>query len=95
MTTALHGGEVSFTARPLYPLRPSDRRLGGPQSRSERCGVEKIFFLCRKSNTGRLTLAIPTELSRQEWCSSASGASYLFMEWRLIKHGENFYSIMQ
>jgi hypothetical protein len=39
----------STTARPLYPrgknLRyPLDRRLGGPQSRSGRCGVERNPF---------------------------------------------------
>jgi hypothetical protein len=38
---------VSFTHRPLYPQGknawyPLDRRLGGPQSRSGRCGEEKI-----------------------------------------------------
>jgi len=32
---------VSFTSRPLYPIYPLDRRLGGPQSRSERGGEEK------------------------------------------------------
>jgi hypothetical protein len=37
---------VSFTPRPLYPwkkspLYPLDRRLGGPQSRSGRCGAER------------------------------------------------------
>jgi hypothetical protein len=39
---------VRFTRRPLYSrgrsLRyPLDRRLGGPQSRSGRCGEEKIL----------------------------------------------------
>jgi hypothetical protein len=39
---------VSFTPRPLYPrenslLYPSDRRLGGPQSRSGRHGEVNIF----------------------------------------------------
>jgi hypothetical protein len=38
--------EVSFTPRPLYPQEkspwyPLDRRLGGPQNRSERGGEEK------------------------------------------------------
>jgi hypothetical protein len=42
-------GMVSFKSRPLY-LRgnssrcPLDRRLGGPQSQSGRCEVEKIIF---------------------------------------------------
>jgi hypothetical protein len=40
---------VSSTTPPLYPRRkrprcPLDRRLGGPQSRSGRCGVEKDLF---------------------------------------------------
>jgi hypothetical protein len=34
---------VSFTPLPLYPRYPLDRRLGGPQSRSGRCGEEKIL----------------------------------------------------
>jgi len=39
---------VSFMARPLYPQGkshwyPLDRRLSGPQSRSERGGEEKNF----------------------------------------------------
>jgi hypothetical protein len=39
---------VRFTQRPLYPQGKSpryrlDRRLGGPQSRSGRCGEEKIL----------------------------------------------------
>jgi hypothetical protein len=41
---------VSFTHRQLYPrgkgfLYPLDRRLGGPESRSGRCGVQKYLFL--------------------------------------------------
>jgi hypothetical protein len=38
-------GMVSFTPRPLYlrrsPQYPLERRLGGPQGRSGRCGEEK------------------------------------------------------
>jgi hypothetical protein len=33
---------VSFTPRPLYPLYPLDRRLGGPQNQSGWHGEEKI-----------------------------------------------------
>jgi hypothetical protein len=36
---------VSFTPLPLYPRYPFYRRLGGPQSRSERYGEVKIFTL--------------------------------------------------
>jgi hypothetical protein len=41
-------GVVSFTFWPLYPRGkrpryPLDRRLGGPQNRSERRGEEKNF----------------------------------------------------
>jgi hypothetical protein len=32
---------ISFTARPLCPRYPLNRRLGGPQSRNERGGEEK------------------------------------------------------
>jgi hypothetical protein len=50
---------VSFTPRPLYPQRnspwyPLDRRLGGPQSRSERGGLQhkkqnSITCLCLRA----------------------------------------------
>jgi hypothetical protein len=33
-------GVLSITPRLLYPRYPLDRRLGGPQSRSRRCGVQ-------------------------------------------------------
>jgi hypothetical protein len=53
---------VSFTPRPLYPpgkspWYPLDRRLGGPQSRSGRCG-EEINFVSQRCTT---------ELSRLLW----------------------------
>jgi hypothetical protein len=46
---------ASFTPRPLYsqgksPRYPLDKRLGGPKSRSGRCGVEKITCPCREWN---------------------------------------------
>jgi hypothetical protein len=65
---------VSFTPRPLY-LRgksacyPLDRRLGGPQIRSGRCGVEKILDSAgTRTPIPRLCspepVTTPTELSR-------------------------------
>jgi hypothetical protein len=55
LTSALDGGEWSvlrpglFTSgqKTLYPL---DRRLGGPQSRSGRCGEEKYFLSLKLQN---------------------------------------------
>jgi hypothetical protein len=49
---------VSYTPRPLYPRgksprHPLDRRLGGPQSRSGRCGEERNQCLYRESKLGR------------------------------------------
>jgi hypothetical protein len=49
---------VSFTPRPRCPLGKIPRyllgrRLDGPQSRSGRCGVEKISRPYRESNSGR------------------------------------------
>jgi hypothetical protein len=58
-TSALDGGEwPSFTPRPLYPRGkspryPLDRRLGGPQSRSGCCGVERNLLPLPESNSGR------------------------------------------
>jgi hypothetical protein len=75
LTSALVGGVISFTPRPLYPRRkslryPLDMRLGGPQSRSGRRAEEKIL-----DPTGTRTptprpsspqpVAIPTELSQE------------------------------
>jgi hypothetical protein len=56
-TSALAGGVVVFKLLPLYlrrksPRCPLDRRLGGPQCRSGRCGGEKNLAL-PGSNTGR------------------------------------------
>jgi hypothetical protein len=50
LTSAIDGGEWSASPpRQLYswgmsPRYPLDRRLGGPQSRSERYGEEKNLF---------------------------------------------------
>jgi hypothetical protein len=56
LTSALDGGEWSasrpgrFTPQGKSPWYPWDRRLGGPQSRSERGdesqGLETLFILC-------------------------------------------------
>jgi hypothetical protein len=56
---------VSFTPRPLFPRRknpryPLDTRLGGPQSRSGRCGVEKNPLLLPRNRTLAVqTIVIP------------------------------------
>jgi hypothetical protein len=55
LTSALGGGVVRFTPRPLYPQgkipwHPLDRRLGWLQCRSARGGEEKNSQLNRKSN---------------------------------------------
>jgi hypothetical protein len=43
---------------PAKELRyPLDRRLGGPQSRSARCGEEKNLLPCQELNPGRLVLS--------------------------------------
>jgi hypothetical protein len=39
-----------FTPRERTLLYSLDRRLGGPQNRSGRCGEDKIFYPCRESN---------------------------------------------
>jgi hypothetical protein len=52
------------------PLYPSDRRLGGPQSRSGRGGEEKNshpqqrIVLYNPDRPARSLVAMPTELSR-------------------------------
>jgi hypothetical protein len=57
-TSALHGGKRSAShPLPLYPRGkrprfPLDQRLDGPQSRSGRCGEEKILN-CQDSHTDR------------------------------------------
>jgi hypothetical protein len=69
------------------------RRLGGPQSRSGRCGVEKnIFPLSEIKHRPSIpqTAAIPTELSRLQvlvlWyiCGYISFGDYLLSELKYI-----------
>jgi hypothetical protein len=66
---------ISFTPRPFYlPGKENrryslDRRLGGPQSRSQSDGEEKIPNPCRELNSdrpARSLVTILTELSRNE-----------------------------
>jgi hypothetical protein len=45
--SASRPGRLTPWENPLYPLV---RRLGGPQSRSGRCGEEKKILSCRESN---------------------------------------------
>jgi hypothetical protein len=61
------GRVVSFTPRPLYPRGkspryPSDRRLGGPQSRSGRYGEDKNFATAGNRTPAIQPVTIPTEL---------------------------------
>jgi hypothetical protein len=73
LTSALHGAEWS-TSRPgpsileeKSPRYPLDRRLGGPQSRSGRCGVDKNTLPLPGIEpwlSSPKPVAIPTELSR-------------------------------
>jgi hypothetical protein len=56
-----------FTPRKKPPRHPLDRRLGGPQSRSGHCGIDKISGPYREWNPDRpihSLIAILTELSR-------------------------------
>jgi hypothetical protein len=41
---------IILTPLPLYTRYPLGKRVGGPQSRAERCGVKKICCPCRESN---------------------------------------------
>jgi hypothetical protein len=59
LISAQDGGEWSpsrprhFTPRGRNPRYPLYRKVGGPQSRSGRCGVQKISCSCSESNPGR------------------------------------------
>jgi hypothetical protein len=48
---------ISFTRRSLYPRYPFDRRLGGPQSRSGRCGKQNNHFPLWRSSVSALYCA--------------------------------------
>jgi hypothetical protein len=91
---------VSFKPRPIYPRRdspryPLDRRLGGPESRSERYGKgrEKFFplpgnehgFLSRPASN-LLATAIPP------WAMWLKKKSKLNTEWRSLNFLWNFCS---
>jgi hypothetical protein len=58
---------VSFTYR--NPRYPPDRRLGGPQSRSE-CGVRKIFSLSLESNPDHVIVQ-PVASRYTDWAIQA------------------------
>jgi hypothetical protein len=60
---------VTFTPLPFYPQGkspwyPLDGRLGGPQSRSGRCGEEKNLSPAGNRTLAIHSVAIPTELCR-------------------------------
>jgi hypothetical protein len=54
---------VSFTPRGKSPRNPLDKKLGGPQSRSRRCGVRKDLLPLPETEP-RPSVAIRIELSR-------------------------------
>jgi hypothetical protein len=67
LASALDGGVVSFTSRPVYrcgtsPRYPLDRRLGVPQSQSKRCAEKKNLAMPGiepgPSSTGKYDLQI-------------------------------------
>jgi hypothetical protein len=65
-TSALGGGEWSASRPGRFPRYPLDRRLGGPQSRSGRCGEEKNLLPLpgiELRPPSPLPVATPTELS--------------------------------
>jgi hypothetical protein len=69
---------VRFTPRLLYPRNSLDRRLGGPQRRPERCGLERTHLPLPGIEPRRSSpqpIYIPTELSRL----SGIGSSFLKM----------------
>jgi hypothetical protein len=76
LTSALAAGVVSFTFRSLYPRGqnaeyPLDRRLGGPQGRSERQGEVRMLDLTRARNptpqsSSPQPVTIPTALAASE-----------------------------
>jgi hypothetical protein len=74
LTLALDGGEWSasrpghFTPGGKNPRYPLDRRLGGPQNRSRRGGVERDLSPCRESNPDRPAYSLVTILSYTGFC---------------------------
>jgi hypothetical protein len=62
---ALDESEWSASLWEESPRYPLDKRLGGPQSRSGRCGVRKVFAPTGNQNSAVQPVAIPTELMDQ------------------------------
>jgi hypothetical protein len=63
MSSQLHG-PADLSPEKEHPWYLLDCRLGGPQSQSVCCGVEKYHLPCRESNPSPQSVAILTELSR-------------------------------
>jgi hypothetical protein len=77
-TSTLHGDEWSAYALAALPQRkeptlPLDRRLGGPQSRSDHCGEEKN--LLSGSNLGRPASIPPLYQLSYRMCSVGNSES--------------------
>jgi hypothetical protein len=65
---------LCFTPGKKTPRCPLYKRLGWPQNRSRRRGMEKIFCPCRKSNPGSLCW-IPTVNSQDLQADNSSASS--------------------
>jgi hypothetical protein len=71
---------ISFTPRLLYPWGkrpryPLDRRLGGPQSLSVRCGEEQNLAPAGTRARAVHPVAIPTPVKHRYWASPAANSA--------------------
>jgi hypothetical protein len=78
----------TFTPLPLYfrgksTRHPLDRRLGGPQSQSERCGVERNLVLAGigAGSSSSRPVAIPTPYQNQHIYT-------ILKKWRAVRSAE-------
>jgi hypothetical protein len=85
---------VSFTLWPLHPQGknpwyPLDRRLGGPQGRSDAVVKRKIHSPRRESKPRTpivQPVAQPSSAEVKNACSYTSAPQYVFKAWYLVKY---------